>query len=88
MPDNYWLIIAVSTGKVLELLIITISLCSEGSSLTSFLFVLAPDRFNDPNSPQNLISFSKVTGGLPGSAHIRGCACQPRHVLPLDLVNF
>ena len=87
MPDNYWLIIAVSTGKVLKLLIITISLCSEGGSLTSFPFVLTSDRYNDPNSPQNLISFSKVTRGLSGGAHIRGCACQPRHVLPLDSVK-
>lgn len=81
MANNYWLIITDSTGKVLKLLVITISLSTQGSSLTSFLLVLAPDRFNDANSPQNLISFSKLTGGLPGGAHIRRHACQPWHGL-------
>lgn len=77
VPNNYQLIIAVSTGKVLKLFIITTSLCSEGGCLTSFLFVLAPDRFHDPNSPQSLIAFSKVIEDLPGCAHISGWMCLP-----------
>lgn len=78
LPNNYQLIIAVSTGKVLKLLIITPSVCSEGSCLTCFLFVLAPDRFHDPNSPpESDIAFSKVIKDLAGGAHISGWMCLP-----------
>lgn len=72
MPNNYQVLIAVSTGKVLKLLIIAISLRWE-HSLASFLFILATDRFNDPNSPHNLISFSKATGvclGVPTAEEV------------------
>lgn len=64
VPSNYQLIIAVSTGKVLKLLIITTSLCSEGGCLTSFLFVLAPDRFHDPNSSPESDCFQQSYRGF------------------------
>lgn len=89
VPNNCQLIIAVSTGKVLKQLIITTSLCSEGGCLTCFLFVLAPDRFHDPNSPpESDIAFSKVIQDFPGGAHISRwmfCPCtgltsEPGHL--------
>lgn len=64
MPNNYQLIIAVSTGKVLKLLIITTSVCSEGGCLACFLFVLAPDRFHDPNSPPESDCFQQSYQGF------------------------
>lgn len=78
VPNNYQLIIVVSTGKVLKLLIITTSVCSEGGCLTCLLFVLAADRFHDPNSPlESDIAFSKVIQDFPGGAHISGWMCLP-----------
>lgn len=90
VPNNYQLIITVSTGKVLKQLIITTSVCSEGGCLTCFLFVLAPDRFHNPYSPpESDIAFSKVIQDFPGGAHISRWMCLPaKACLPLHWVNI
>lgn len=91
VPNNYQLIIVVSAGKVLKLLIITTSVCSEGGCLTCLLFVLARDRFHDLNSSPASYCFQQSYRGFTwGCPHqqVDVLASQSMLCLPLYWANI